>query len=305
MRRFRLRHLGQLIALIAIAVLGHRLLTHVDQLPPLPTAPAQLILLTASLMVYIAAALPAAAAWHALTRRLLPNLPWTQSLVIWCIAQIGKYLPGNVAQHVARVSLVSHHGAAVPGSTAVQFIETLIALPAAALCTLLASSLSPFPLTSPYVLAMAGVLLGAMLLLFPLGRLPTWLARRWTPFATMAEAEARPPALLSGLILQSLAMACGGLSFAIVVHVLVPEATLDTAALVARFVVAWLAGYVIVGAPAGVGVREGALVVLLAPHLSPEQALGAALLHRVIALLGDLLLLSGGSLAWRTRVKPA
>ena len=54
------------------------------------------------------------------------------------------------------------------------------------------------------------------------------------------------------------------------------------------FVVAWLAGFVTPGAPAGLGVRETVLVLGL-PQLGPA-ALGVAIGHRVVTAIADALM---------------
>lgn len=54
------------------------------------------------------------------------------------------------------------------------------------------------------------------------------------------------------------------------------------------YALAWSAGFLVLVAPAGAGVREGALVLLLTPAYGSGPALGIALLARLLATLGDL-----------------
>ena len=55
------------------------------------------------------------------------------------------------------------------------------------------------------------------------------------------------------------------------------------------FVVAWLAGFLTPGAPAGIGVREFVLVILLRGLVTEEDLLLAALLSRMVTVSGDIL----------------
>ena len=55
------------------------------------------------------------------------------------------------------------------------------------------------------------------------------------------------------------------------------------------YVTAWLIGTVTPGAPAGLGVRETVLLLLIGSHFTEQNVLFAALLMRVITLLGDSL----------------
>jgi uncharacterized membrane protein YbhN (UPF0104 family) len=50
-----------------------------------------------------------------------------------------------------------------------------------------------------------------------------------------------------------------------------------------------LAGFVVPGSPAGVGVREAVLVLTLEPHLPSDGALLLALSLRLVTTFGDLL----------------
>ena len=68
--------------------------------------------------------------------------------------------------------------------------------------------------------------------------------------------------------------------------------------ILALYPLAWMAGTVAVGAPAGVGVREAILTLGLEPVLGPGPAAVVALALRLVTLGGDLLTaLAGGWLS--------
>jgi hypothetical protein len=54
------------------------------------------------------------------------------------------------------------------------------------------------------------------------------------------------------------------------------------------FAAAWCAGFLLVVAPAGAGVREGALVLLLGGVLTRPQATVVAVVSRLLFVIGDL-----------------
>ncbi len=60
---------------------------------------------------------------------------------------------------------------------------------------------------------------------------------------------------------------------------------LDT---IVYFALAWLAGFIVIGSPGGIGVRESVLIVLLGPVLGESTALLAALIHRFIYITGEV-----------------
>lgn len=54
------------------------------------------------------------------------------------------------------------------------------------------------------------------------------------------------------------------------------------------FSIAWIAGFIVPGAPGGVGVREAVIVFFLAPIIGEAQALTAAIALRFVTLFGDI-----------------
>jgi hypothetical protein len=71
------------------------------------------------------------------------------------------------------------------------------------------------------------------------------------------------------------------------------------ALLLGAVTVSWIAGFVVIGAPAGVGVREVAFVALAGPSLGDAHALVLIGLFRIVTFAGDALLLGTG--AWFLR----
>ena len=75
--------------------------------------------------------------------------------------------------------------------------------------------------------------------------------------------------------------------------VLAPEAG-GFVTVAGAFAASWLCGYVVFFAPAGLGVREGVLVLLLGGMAAPT-VIATGLLHRLATLVGELLLLGASS----------
>ena len=58
---------------------------------------------------------------------------------------------------------------------------------------------------------------------------------------------------------------------------------------IAFFVMAWMIGFVVPGAPGGLGIRETVIVLLLSDIIGEDKVLCAALLFRLISILADVL----------------
>ena len=93
------------------------------------------------------------------------------------------------------------------------------------------------------------------------------------------------------LMLQTVFLALSGCLFIGILTVVVPTATSLPAfsALCGAYVLAWLAGFVTPGTPAGVGVREIVLLFLLGGQIAQADLLLAVVLGRVVTVMGDLL----------------
>jgi uncharacterized membrane protein YbhN (UPF0104 family) len=62
------------------------------------------------------------------------------------------------------------------------------------------------------------------------------------------------------------------------------------------YVVAWLAGLVTPGAPAGVGVREMVLIFLLGHAIPETELLPAVVVSRLVTVAGDVLFFAAAAL---------
>lgn len=54
------------------------------------------------------------------------------------------------------------------------------------------------------------------------------------------------------------------------------------------YIFSWLIGFIIIGSPGGLGVRESAIILLLSPRFGLEASTMAAIIMRIVTLLGDI-----------------
>lgn len=57
--------------------------------------------------------------------------------------------------------------------------------------------------------------------------------------------------------------------------------------MVAAYMIAWVLGFVVPGAPGGIGVREMVLTMMLAPVIGQDMIVTLSVLHRLITVIGD------------------
>jgi uncharacterized membrane protein YbhN (UPF0104 family) len=260
-----------------------------------PTALAIAILICACGYA-LAMCLPAFVWWRLISALSPGRASARATMTTYAISQYGKYLPGNVAHYVLRHAWSRRSGVPHAALGLAVMLEATLLLVAALTVTLLGDT-ERLRLFSMLDARLAIVLLGAMLLGLGVGLA---LARRRT-FADRWHIPALPSlfVLLACLACYALFFVASAALLDALAHVL--GLAIDSfAMLLAAAAASWAAGFVVLGAPGGLGVREAAFVALAAGALGESQALLLIGLFRIVTFLGDsLLFAAGGALALR------
>ena len=151
------------------------------------------------------------------------------------------------------------------------------------------------------VVSMIDSRLAIVLLLVILGALGTALAfARRHSFAERWHVPALPSAsvLLSCLACYAAFFAASAALLELLAYVL-GFGVESFALLLAAGAASWAAGFIVIGAPGGLGVREAAFVALAGGALGESHALLLIGLFRIVTFLGDTLLFAAGALALR------
>jgi hypothetical protein len=295
------------LALLAIVYFARELVRYWPTIAALSFTPRVATALVGAALVNVLAGMGDGWAWGWLLRGFSVPARSREALGIFLVAQFGKYVPGNVSQHIARVAL--SRARSWPYRTVVLslVVENGFALGAGALvagASLLfglsghAGGLARAALTCAAVVG--AWLAGAATLRALLERPPRWLARL---LALEKPVILRRKLVLGYLGAHVASYAALGVTLVIVVVGLGGVSSGELWRVALAGIAGRFAGYLVPGAPAGIGVREATLTALLAPFYGSTLALSAALLWRLSAVLGDGVLLLVG-LAMRAR-RPA
>lgn len=220
--------------------------------------------------------------WQAL-RSVGGSLAAGAAFRVWVSSLLWRYLPGNVWHIAGRVYLGGQTGERRSAVLAASVVEQFLTLAGACLVILLCLPAWPEGrwLAAPTALGLAG----SFLLLHPatgpraLRRLGRWTGR---PVTLTPPSLAR---LLTVLSWCATAHVGGGLSLWFVAAGL--GAPADPWPVVGAGAAAWAIGYLSLLTPGGLGVREGALAVLLAPVIGAPAAILAGILSRIVSVLAE------------------
>jgi len=292
-----------LSAMTAFVVYAIKML-RVEDLERCATLPAMLGIVIAA-MFYVSIIPITSWAWGRLLADAGITKSWRELGMIMSITQMAKYLPGNVGQHIGRITMSMSRGIGIQALTVTMLIETALTPFAALLVGLVGAGLSRTGIMTLFQgnkIALVLALVAGCAVIIVLGssrRFLPYLLRRYAP----AYADTR---WLTSLprrttLFQCLAMYCLnyimiGVGLVILARLLFPEAAFqDAMLLIGSFALAWVAGFFTPGAPAGMGVREVIMLGLLSGSYSRTDGILLILALRLATILGDGLCFIAGN----------
>jgi uncharacterized membrane protein YbhN (UPF0104 family) len=225
-----------------------------------------------------------------------------RDVFVWYqFGNLGKYIPGGIFQILGRGELATRGG--VP--RAVAYNSVALSMGATYLCGALVSAA-----LLPFVLVERGSIGSAwwVFLAIPLGLAalhPTVLGRLFTLaeklFAGAGEAQVPTWSNSVRLVLRhAIGWVLNGIACWAVAVTFVPDAPFFT--IVFAGIVSWVAGFLVIFVPSGLGVREATFTAIAATSLSPEIAATVAIVSRLAFVVGDLI---GAALAFAVRASAA
>ncbi|WP_100260796.1 lysylphosphatidylglycerol synthase transmembrane domain-containing protein [Qipengyuania seohaensis] len=209
-------------------------------------------------------------------------------VIIGLVSQIGKYVPGNVAQYLGRGAMSKALGVPLRETGFASLIELAFAL---------VSGIAIAFLTLSYDVRVTQLLddyenvsaLGVILSVLPIMLLAIWLSHAKISIANILQ--------IFGLVFVSQIIV--GLSFYVVLRSLGGE--IPPMAAIGIFVAAWIIGFSAPGAPAGIGLRELAMVALLSLFADAAFAITVSLIHRTMTIVVDAIVAAAGVTYLSTR----
>ena len=301
------RAVAIVLGLLALVYFARQLVSYWPSIVAISFTTGVAVSLVVTALLHVVSGLIDAWAWGWLLRGLAVPVPSRAAMSVFMISQLAKYVPGNFGQHVGRLALAKSLGLAYPPVLLSLVIENGFALGAggvvagASLAFGIAVSAENLTRVAWTIsLVIGGWFAGALLLRWMLAHPPRWL-RRILKLEGPVTLETR---LVIGYFLIHVASyaAIGG-ALVLIVFGFTGGASVEIWRVALAGMAGWFSGYIVPGAPAGLGVREATLTALLTPLCGVAVAVSSALLWRSSALFADGILFFVG-LALRARPKP-
>lgn len=215
-----------------------------------------------------------------------------EGLCVYAKANIGKYLPGNVMHYVERNLFADKLGISQKKLAASSLFE-VISLASVALIMAFVVSFGQLQsalyniLGEHYVQIILGVVLAGILaaaavfFLFRKKILSVLSGYRLKDFITM---------LLLNLLRYGIVLILLGILMVVLYCYMGGSFTWEKACLiVSGYIIAWVLGFIVPGAPGGIGVRELVITLLLGSVVGESLIVPLSITHRLITIVGDFM----------------
>lgn len=238
--------------------------------------------------------------WRCLLADLGVTLRFSQTVQMWSFSNLGRYLPGKIWQVVGMVIIAKDFGVPTGLSTAAAFISFGFMVCSGALVGML--FLAGQPVDPQWLLPVGWAIAAGILLPILWPRLIPWILNRIPASfgVTPIEGISRI-ALIRFALLQCLVWVGHGVSFYLFAGAFGETAATEFPRYAGAYALAYVFGLIALFAPGGIGVREGALGILLGAVQSGADTVHTlAVAARLWAITAEILVL-GVAVALRAR----
>ena len=265
-----LRWIGLALSLVGIGFVISQLAGYASDLGNFRPSLRQLAAFLAITAIYGVSNIALAIAWRDLLEHSGAASDRRWAIRVFGVTQLAKYIPGNFFHLASRQTIGMHdgHDASALLKSAVWEFSAIM------------SSAVVFGIwVMPLVLANVSYIYAGTVFAAALATVSISAQRYFSPLVMRAVLWYVGFLLLSGLLFYS------------VLQLLVPGTSLVDAlpGICGAYIIAWLAGAITPGAPAGIGIREVVMFALLQPVVGQTELLVAIVLSRAITAGGDIL----------------
>lgn len=234
------------------------------------------------------------ALWRIILKIVKADLPIKDANLIYSVSNLGRYVPGRVTLFITRVAMCGEKGIPKHRSVLSIILEQGLALAGAAL--IFSVSLLFLEDTT---LNLAGIA-GLVLLLIPVfPELLLIITRMGFKLLKIKEkgVELGYKNFIWLLIAYSLTWVIQGIGFYLIISGLGETSLALLPVSIGIFAITAVITFIAAITPGGVGVREGLIILLLSPYVTPTVAAASAIISRLELVLAELLFAAISKLA--------
>lgn len=301
------KYIGIVIIVFSLYFFLKYLIENISSLPSINWTPKVIVISILSLFIYSITNIVGSLGWAVLLKAVGEKIKLKEAFILFNISQFAKYIPGNIGQHIGRIALAQKYKLKLHNVILTMVLEVVALVITGGMLSIIflpvlsKDYLQEIPYMPPlwvFFLIAVGII-GLPLLLV------NFLNSRYRPkflVKKIGDQKIRLPKLISFIkctILFSLSFLAMGLLSQIIVRYFFEIDGNFFFLLTGVYTVSWIAGYLIPGAPAGMGIREVISVSALSLIFNPGVSLGITIFVRFISILGDAMIFFF-ALFWRS-----
>lgn len=218
--------------------------------------------------------------WRSIVSFLGANIRKQDSLPVWFFSEATRYIPGNIWSFASRAYLAQRKGVSTTISILILPIEIIVVIITTSVLSSYAiiKTIEKLPLDLTFYI---GILISLVTLIgvFLLYKRIKKILRK------LFNLTLNPKEFLTIVLFQTLSWSFYSIGVVVLVNDL-PH--LNLFLLLSSTLLAWLIGYLSIITPMGLGVREGAFVLLTGQQIGIGQATVVAVLSRTILIVAEL-----------------
>ncbi len=279
--------------LLGLAIVGYAVRLLIQNWESVRTAPLEWRLrplpVIASIVLVVATYAILVEAWRRMVAGWGSAITFWPAARVWVLSSMGKYLPGKIWTIAGMAVLGREAGVPAWVATASAIVLQIASIGTGALVVVLSGSgavAEMGPGTGMLLLALAAAAVASLaVLLWP--KALESLVRRVGRISEFRAPAAAP--IVVGVVLNAVAWILYGLALYWLAAGIFPSPGLTVPQAIGAFTASYLAGFLFLLAPGGLGVREVVFVLVTQSTLGPTQALALAAVSRLGMTAADLL----------------
>lgn len=253
--------------------------------------PVSWLYLVLALAWWVLCLLLMAVLWYGILRTMGAKIPLSAAIRIYAASLLPQYVPGLVWGYVGRTVLCERQGIALRTAAGSSVIE--VGLVVGSGLIIIASRYLPAVWYVPLLLIVIGAIILSGIQLGRRRGAQDWVKR----LTTVGVWYGWGIAYVGFWLLY-------GMANGLVALAVIPHPTLHSIIdIVTYSAVAWLAGFIVILVPSGLGIREGAFAFFLTPIVGPAKAAFIPLAARGIGITAEIILFFSTSYLFPTRIR--
>lgn len=285
MKKKILKIIGNILVVIAVVFVFRKLLTYDIDYSAIFTLKNVAIIVVMTMLYGVNVYLCSFPWFNLATAITSTKLCFSEVAVIFTKSGLLKYIPGNVLQYVGRNELALHYNlnhAKVALSTFLDVVCNLCAIAAIIICF---ARKDIVRIINLYHIDIRIVFAALAVCIFGVIIVAVYI---YNKNSLHKVAKAVSKAFILDILFYVATNLFSSALFVIILKVIANESYFSYGTVIGAFLLSWVVGFIVPGAPGGIGIREAIITFLLAKSVQQESVVISIIIYRFITTIGDL-----------------